>query len=136
MLLAAQDEEGDRSHMTDLQLRDEAITIFLAGHETTANALTWTWYLLSEHPDIEAGLHHELDTVLDGRPPAVDDVPRLRYTEMVITEAMRLYPPAWIMGRRALKDYPLASYTVPAGSIVIMSPYVMHHDVRYFPDPF
>ena len=136
MLLAAQDEEGDGSHMTDLQLRDEAITIFLAGHETTANALTWTWYLLSEHPEIEARLHHELDSVLAGRLPTADDFPRLRYTEMVIAESMRLYPPAWIMGRRALKDYSLASYIVPAGSSVIMSPYVMHHDARYFPDPF
>jgi cytochrome P450 len=136
MLLTAQDEEGDGAQMTDLQLRDEAITIFLAGHETTANALTWTWYLLSEHPDIEARLHHELDTVLAGRLPTVDDFPCLRYTEMVITEVMRLYPPAWIMGRRALKDYQLGHYIVPAGSIVIMSEYVMHHDLRYFPDPF
>jgi len=135
MLLAAQDEESDGGQMTDAQLRDEAITIFLAGHETTANALTWTWYLLSEHPEIEARLHDELDTALHGRTPGVDDVPRLRYTEMVVTESIRLYPPAWIMGRRALKDYRLASYIVPAGSIVIMSPYVMQHDARYFPDP-
>ncbi len=136
MLLAAQDDEGDGGQMTDLQLRDEAITIFLAGHETTANALTWTWYLLSEHPEIESKLHDELDTVLLGRLPTFDDFPRLRYTEMVMTEAMRLYPPAWIMGRRALRDYEVGSYVVPAGAIVIMSPYVMHHDLRYFPDPF
>src|SRR5262249_131310 len=122
--------------MTDLQLRDEAITIFLAGHETTANALTWTWYLLSEHPHIEAKLHQELDSVLDGRLPTIDDFPRLRYTEMVIAEALRLYPPAWILGRRALKDYKLGPYVVPAGAIVILSPYVMHHDPRYFQDPF
>jgi cytochrome P450 len=136
MLLAAQDEEGDGGQMTDLQLRDEAITIFLAGHETTANALTWSWYLLSEHPEVESKLHAEIDTVLNGRLPAFDDFPRLRYTEMVITEAMRLYPPAWIMGRRALNDYPLESYVVPAGAILIMSQYVVHHDARYFPDPF
>ena len=136
MLLAAKDEEGGSGRMTDLQLRDEAITIFLAGHETTANALTWTWYLLSEHPQIEAKLHGELDSVLAGRLSTVDDFPRLRYTEMVIAEAMRLYPPAWILGRRALKDYKLGPYIVPAGAIVVMSPYVMHHDARYFPDPF
>jgi len=136
MLLRAQDEEGDGGQMTDLQLRDEAITIFLAGHETTANTLTWTWYLLSEHPDIEQRLHRELDSVLAGRLPTAEDFPRLQYTEMVITEAVRLYPPAWILGRRALKDYKLGPYIVPAGAIVIMSPYVMHHDPRYFPDPF
>src|SRR5215510_1633896 len=135
MLLRAQDEEGDGGRMTDLQLRDEAITIFLAGHETTANTLTWTWYLLSEHPDIEQRLHRELDSVLAGRLPTAEDFPRLPYTEMVITEAIRLYPPAWILGRRALKDYKLGPYVVPAGAIVIMSPYVMHHDPRYFPDP-
>ena len=136
MLLRAQDEEGDGARMTDLQLRDEAITIFLAGHETTANTLTWTWYLLSEHPDIEQRLHRELDCVLARRLPTAEDFPRLQYTEMVITEAIRLYPPAWILGRRALKDYKLGPYIVPAGAIVIMSPYVMHHDPRYFPDPF
>jgi len=136
MLLRAQDEEGDGGQMTDLQLRDEAITIFLAGHETTANTLTWTWYLLSEHPDIEQRLHRELDSVLADRLPTVEDFPRLQYTEMVITEAIRLYPPAWILGRRALKDYKLGPYIVPAGAILIMSPYVMHRDPRYFPDPF
>jgi len=135
MLLRAQDEEGDGGRMTDLQLRDEAITIFLAGHETTANTLTWTWYLLSEHPDIEQRLHRELNSVLAGRRPTAEDFPRLQYTEMVITEAIRLYPPAWVIGRRALKDYKLGPYVVPAGAIVIMSPYVMHHDPRYFPDP-
>jgi cytochrome P450 len=136
MLLRAQDDEGDGGRMTDIQLRDEVITIFLAGHETTANTLTWTWHLLSEHPEIESRLHHELDIELAGRLPTVEDLPHLRYTEMVITEALRLYPPAWIMGRRALKDYQLGPYVVPAGSIVIMSPYVIHHDDRYFPDPF
>src|SRR5499426_1661927 len=118
MLLTAQDEEGDGGQMTDLQLRDEVITIFLAGHETTANTLTWTWYLLSEHPEIEARLHHELDHELAGRLPTVEDLPHLRYTEMVITEALRLYPPAWIMGRHALKDYQFKPYVVPTSSIV------------------
>src|SRR2546425_7246190 len=90
MLLLAQDEEGDGGSMTDVQLRDEAMTLFVAGHETTANALTWTWYLLSQHPEVEVKLHHEIDVVLEGRLPTADDVARLRYTEMVFAESMRL----------------------------------------------
>ncbi len=136
MLLIAQDEEGDGGGMTDLQLRDEAMTIFLAGHETTANALAWTWYLLAQHRDVEARLHAEIDSVLEGRLPEVEDFARLKYTEMVFAEAMRLYPPAWAMGRQVLKDYPIDNYTVPAGSIILMSPWVMHHDPRYYADPF
>jgi cytochrome P450 len=135
MLLQAQDEEGDGGRMTDEQLRDEAMTIFLAGHETTANALTWAWLLLSQNPEAERRLHEELDAVLGGRAATAEDLPRLAYTEMVLAEAMRLYPPAWVLGRRALKDYEVAGYRVPAGSIVIMSQYVMHRDPRYFPDP-
>ena len=136
MLLLAQDEEGDGGSMSDLQLRDEAMTIFLAGHETTANALTWTWYLLSQHPEVEAKLHTEIDSALGGSLPAAEDVAKLRYAEMVFAEAMRLYPPAWTVGRRALEDYPVGKYVVPAGSIILMSPYVMHHDARYYRDPF
>lgn len=136
MLLMAQDEEGDGGGMTDVQLRDEAMTIFLAGHETTANALAWTWYLLAQHPDVEARLHEEIDAQLEGRLPAADDFARLKYTEKVFAEAMRLYPPAWAMGRQALSDYPIDNYIVPAGSIILMSPWVMHHDPRYYPDPF
>jgi cytochrome P450 len=136
MLLLAQDEEGDGTGMTNEQLRDEAMTIFLAGHETTANALTWTWYLLSQHPDVEARMHAEIDSVLNGNLPTAEDVARLRYTEMVFAEAMRLYPPAWLIGRRALNDYQADKYTLPARSIILMSPYVMQHDARYFPDPF
>jgi cytochrome P450 len=136
MLLLAQDEEGDRSTMTNAQLRDEAMTLFVAGHETTANALTWSWYLLSQHPGAEAKLHREIDAVLAGKLPTAEDVPRLRYTEMVFAEAMRLYPPAWTMGRRAFSDYEVGGYIIPAGSIVLMSPWVMHHDPRYYPDPF
>jgi cytochrome P450 len=135
MLIMAQDEEGDSGGMTDEQLRDEAMTIFLAGHETTANALTWTWYLLSQHPEVETRFHEEVDAVLAGRPPTFEGLPRLRYTEMVLAEAMRLYPPAWVLGRRALEDYEVGGYRVPAGSIVIMSQYVTHRDERYFPDP-
>jgi len=136
MLIEAQDTEGDGSSMTDQQLRDEAMTIFLAGHETTANALTWTWYLLSEHPEVETRLHEEIDRVLQGRLPNADDVPALKYTEMVLAESMRLYPPAWAMGRQPLNDYQIDKVTVPAGAIVFMSPFVMHHDERYYPDPF
>ena len=135
MLLLAQDVEGDGTGMTDEQLRDEAMTIFLAGHETTANALTWTWYLLSQHPDVEARMHAEIDSVLKGGLPTAEDVARLRYTEMVFAEAMRLYPPAWLIGRRALSDYPVDRYRIPARSIILMSPYVMQHDARYYPEP-
>jgi cytochrome P450 len=136
MLLLAQDEEGDGGSMTDVQLRDEAMTLFVAGHETTANALTWTWYLLSQHPEVEAKLHQEIDAVLEGRLPTADDVARLRYTEMVFAESMRLYPPAWTMGRRVLVDYDVGGYVLPANSIVLVSQWVMHHDPRYYPDPF
>jgi len=136
MLLLAQDEEGDGGSMTDVQLRDEAMTLFVAGHETTANALTWTWYLLSQHADIESRLHAEIGDVLAGKVPTVDDVARLRYTEMVLADSMRLYPPAWTLGRRVLTDYKVGGYVIPADSIVLMSPWVMHHDSRYFPDPF
>jgi len=135
MLLLAQDVEGDGGSMNDTQLRDEAMTLFVAGHETTANALTWTWYLLSQHPEVEETLHHEIDSVLSSALPTADDVPELRYTEMVLAESMRLYPPAWTLGRRVLTDYEIGGFTIPANSIVLMSPWVMHHDSRYFPDP-
>ncbi|MBX3279865.1 MAG: cytochrome P450 [Acidobacteria bacterium] len=135
MLIHARDVEGDGSRMTDEQLRDEAMTIFLAGHETTAVALAWTWYLLSQHPEVEARFHAEIDEVLGGRLPTAEDVPRLRYTEMVLAESMRLYPPAWIIGRRALNDYEIAGYHVPARSLILMSQYVTHHDARWYPDP-
>ena len=137
MLLHARDEEGDGGGMTDEQLRDEVMTLFLAGHETTANALAWTWFLLAQHPEVETKLHAELDEVLDGgsRLPTVEDLPRLRYTEMLFSESMRLYPPAWTVGRRAVKDYTAGEYTVPAGSLVLISQYVMHRDPRFWPDP-
>jgi cytochrome P450 len=136
MLLLAQDEEDRKSGgMTDEQVRDEAMTIFLAGHETTSNALTWTWYLLSQHADVEARLREELDQVLGGRLPTMDDVSRLKYTEMVLMEAMRLYPPAWAIGRLAVKDHLIGGYVVPARSLVLLSPYAMHHDARFFPEP-
>lgn len=136
MLLLAQDEEGDGSSMTNQQLRDEAMTLFVAGHETTANALTWTWYLLSQNPEVESKLHSEIDEVLCGRKPEAHDFMNLRYTEMVFVESMRLYPPAWTMGRRVLSDYRVDKYVIPSGSIILMSPWVMHHDPRFYPDPY
>ncbi len=135
MLLEAQDAEGEGGGMSDAQVRDEAMTLFLAGHETTANALTWTWYLLSEHLEAETKLHHELDQVLGGRPPSLDDVPRLRYTNAVLTESMRLYPPAWILSRECTEAYAINGHTAPAGSTFLMSQWILHHDPRYFDRP-
>ena len=138
LLLAAQDDEGEGEHgrMTDQQVRDECMTLFLASHETTANALTWTWYLLSQHPQVEAKLHHEIDAVLAGRLPTAEDLRQLSYTEMVLSESMRLYPPAWAVGRRIIRPYSVGPYICPENSLVILSQYVMHHDPRFFPDPF
>ena len=135
MLLVAQDVEGDGTGMSDRQLRDEVMTILLAGHETTANALTWTWYLIARNPEVEERLHAEVDRALAGRPPAVADFAALDYVERVFAEAMRLYPPAWGLGRRALKDHVVGDYTIPAGALVAMSPYVVQRDERWWPDP-
>jgi len=134
MLILAQDDD-DGGQMSDLQLRDEAMTIFMTGHETTAVTLAWTFYLLSQNPEAEAKLHAELDKVLSGRLPTMSDVALLPYTEMVLNEAMRLYPPAWALQRTALVDSEIGGYVIPRGSQVLMSQYVMHHDARYFPDP-
>jgi len=134
MLLLACDED-DQGRMTDQQVRDEALTLFLAGHETTSNALTWTWYLLSQNPPAEAAFHAELDRVLAGRLPSFEDLPQLRYTESVLAESMRLFPPVWAIGRRALEDYPVGDFVIPARSVVLMSPYAVHRDPRWFPDP-
>jgi cytochrome P450 len=135
MLLAASDTEGDGGGMSDVQVRDEAITIFLAGHETTANALAWTWYLLSQNPEAEARMHAEIDSVLGDRAPGVEDLSRLAYTEMVLAESMRLFPPAWIIGRRAMEPYSIGGFDVPERSIVLASQWVTHRDPRHFPDP-
>jgi cytochrome P450 len=134
MLLMAVDE-GDGTGMSDEQVRDEVLTLILAGHETTANALTWTWYLLSEHPEIERRMHAEIDSVLDGRLPGYEDYPRLPFVESVFSESMRLYPPAWAIGRRAKADYEVGGYTIPARSILLLSPYVTHRNPRWWPDP-
>jgi cytochrome P450 len=135
MLLLAHDEEGDGGQMSDEQLRDEAMTIFLAGHETTANAMTWTWYLLSQHKDVEEKLHRELDEALGTHPPSFADVARLPYAEMVLAESMRLYPPVWAIGRLAAVDCEIGGYAVARKSLVVMSQYVMHRDGRYYKDP-
>lgn len=134
LLLAAEDAADGRG-MTDAQLRDEALTLFLAGHETTANALAWTWHLLAGHQEAERRMHAELDAVLDGRAPVAADLPRLPYTMRVLHESMRLYPPAWSIGRQPLADFELGGYRVPAGCIILMSPWVVHRDARFFSDP-
>jgi cytochrome P450 len=147
-LLQAQDAEAGIGRMTDSQLRDEVMTIFLAGHETTANALTWTFYLLSQNPTVEVKMYEELCSVLGNskdctsgstrskkRIPTIEDVSKLEYSEKIFRESMRLYPPAWTTGRQAINDYKIAKYVIPAGSIVLMSQYVMHRNPRYFPEP-
>jgi cytochrome P450 len=125
--------------MSDAQVRDEVLTIFLAGYETVANALTWTWYLLSQNPEIEKKLHAELDVVLgigvEQRLPTLADYPSLRYTEQVFAESMRLYPPAWAMGRMSTREVHLGPYNIPAGAHVFFSQYIMSRTPEYFPDP-
>jgi cytochrome P450 len=133
ILLDARDEHGSR--MTDEQLRDEIMTLFLAGHETTANALTWTWYLLAKNPEVERALTAELDSVLAGAPPTLADLSRLPYAEMVVKESMRLYPPAWGIGRRAIRDFELNGYRIPAGTNVFLLQWLTHRDPRFYPDP-
>ena len=133
MLIAARDDEG--RPMTDRQLRDEVITLLLAGHETTALALSWTWYLLSQHPGVDAKLAAELRNVLGGRAPTVTDLPNLRFTEQTAKEAMRLYPPAWGFGREAIADCEIGGYAVSAGTTIIISPWVLHRDPRHFEHP-
>lgn len=159
MLLHARDED-DGGTMSDEQVRDEALTLFLAGHETTSNALTFTWYLLSENPDKAAKMHQELECVLGpgknpsgnadlggfnpksqipnprsgGRLPTIDDLPDLRYTEAVLAESMRLFPPAWAIGRLSLADHDFGGYPIEKGSLVLVSPYVAGRDPRFWED--
>jgi cytochrome P450 len=139
MLLASRDEERDNSTLTDEQVRDEVTTIFLAGYETVANALAWTWMLLAQNPDAEAKLHAELDAVLGrgsaARLPTLADVPSLRYTEMVLSESMRLYPPAWAMGRQSTAPIEIGPYRFPTGTYFFFSQYIMQRTPENFPDP-
>jgi cytochrome P450 len=148
MLVAARDEEADpgpkirtwgtqnvSEGMTDVQVRDEALTIFLAGYETVANALTWTWYLLSQNPEAAERMAAEVDEVLGGRDAVLEDAARLRYTEMVFAESMRLYPPAWAMGRRSTRAVELGEYRIPPGSHFFFSQYVMHRSAEFWDEP-
>ncbi len=134
MLLMAQDEK-DGSGMTDEQVRDEALTLFLAGHETTANALTFTWYLLSQNPEKAARLYEELDKVLDGKTPSMEDVAELKYTEAVFAESLRLFPPAWAIGRLSIEKHRFGGYEIPKHALILLSPYVTHRDKRFWDNP-
>jgi cytochrome P450 len=133
-LIAARDEETGGG-MTADEVRDQVVTIFMAGHETTAVALTWTWYLLSQHPAVEARLHAELDAVLAGRPPRHDDLANLPYTRMVIEESMRLYPPAHTLARQAVAADQVLGVKVPAGGMVLIAPWLLHRKASLWPDP-
>ncbi len=133
MLLHSTDAEGDGTGMSDRQLRDEALTIFLAGHETTANALTFTWYLLSQHPQVAARLQAEVDAL--GATPTFADLARLPYTRQVVSEALRLYPPAYAIGRRALEDYPCDGFVLRKGTVVLVMPWLQQRDPRWWRDP-
>src|SRR5262249_40983593 len=134
ILLDAQDAD-DGSRMTDQQVRDEVMTLFLAGHETTAVALSWTWYLLAQHPDVNARLVEEIDAALGGRAPTAADLPKLKYADMVVAESMRLYPPASGMGRQAPSASAGARDPVTPGLILILPTWVVHRDSRWFDDP-
>ncbi len=135
MLLDAVDTEGDGGSLGDREIRDQLVTLFLAGHETTSHALSWTWHLLSQHPEVEAKLHAELDDVLRGSAPGYRDLEALPYTRQVFDEAMRLYPPAYSLARMAAEDTEIGGYPVPAGSEVVIWIYLTHHDPRWFPEP-
>ena len=125
----------EASGMTDVQVRDEALTIFLAGYETVANALTWTWYLLSQNPEAATRMAAEIDEVLGQRAATLEDYPRLKYTEMVFAESMRLYPPAWAMGRQSTKPVTLGEFRIPPGAHFFFSQYVMHRSAEYWDHP-
>jgi cytochrome P450 len=125
----------DGAGMGNDQVRDEALTLFLAGHETTAIALTWTWWLLSRNPEAEERLHAELDSVMGDRAPTVEDVPNLHYTDAVVSETLRLRPPVWAMGRTTVADHEANGHTIAPGSIVVVAPWLLHRDERWWPEP-
>jgi len=133
ILMEAQDEDG--STFSDQEVRDEIAALIAAGHETTSNALTWAWYLLSQNPEAEARMHREIDEVLGDRLPAPEDVRALPYVEMVFSEALRLIPPIWAIDRTVVEDHHVGGYLIPAGSVVFTSPYVVHQDPRWYPEP-
>ncbi|MCU0533231.1 MAG: cytochrome P450 [Hydrococcus sp. Prado102] len=134
MLMDAYDSESG-SGLTDEQLRDEIMTIFTGGFETSAAVLAWTWYLLSQHPEIEGKLHEELDCVLGGRTPTLEDLPNLQYTKMVLSESMRLYPGAWVFTRTNLQADEIGGYYIPANSLIMLSPYVTHRLSAFWENP-
>ena len=137
MLLAARDDsvEGNGLELSAEELRDQVLTLFLAGYETVANMLSWTWLLLGQNPEAEARLHAELDAVLGARAPRLEDMPRLEYTAMVLSESLRLYPPAWAMGREVLEDVRIGPYHLRKGTMVFFSQYIVQRDPRWFPEP-
>ncbi|MFG2191907.1 cytochrome P450 [Streptomyces sp. NPDC048639] len=122
-------------HLTDLELRDEAITLLMAGHETSSGSLTWAYYLLGTHPEIRERMHAEIDSVLGDRLPTVEDLPRLEFTDAVYSETLRLYPPAWVLVRRSLEDYRVNGHDIPRDSLIMISPYVLHRDTTWWPEP-
>jgi cytochrome P450 len=134
VLLNARDEE-DGSRISDRQIRDEVMTMFLAGHETTANALSWTWYLLAQHPQVQERVRAEARSVLGGQRPTAAEIPKLVFCEQVVREAMRLYPPAYVVGRRPLEDVTIGRHFVPAGTNILMSQWIVHRDERWFANP-
>ncbi|MGZ4122691.1 MAG: cytochrome P450 [Tumebacillaceae bacterium] len=133
LLLETRDENGQP--IPDREIRDQILTILIAGHETTANALSWVWYLLSQHPEVEAQFHNELDTVLGDRSPTFADVPNLTYTQLILQETLRLYPPAWMILREAREDVEIEGYTFPKNASMIICVYTVHRNPHYFPDP-
>ena len=135
VFLRAEDAEKGGRKMNDRQVRDEVMTIFLAGHETSANGLAWSWYLLSQHPEVEAEFHDEVDRALNGRPPRLDDLPKLALAARIFAEALRLYSPAWAIGRRAIRECRIGDVTIAPGSVVNLSQYVTHRDPRWFSNP-
>lgn len=134
-LVSAVDDEGDGGNLSEREIRDQLVTLFLAGHETTSHALTWTWYLLSQNPDAERLLHEELDRELGGKLPTLADLTRMPYVEQVFKESMRLFPPVYLVARRAAEDMEIGPYTVPRGSEIVLWVYHTHHDPRWYPDP-
>ena len=138
LMLRAEDDRQDdpaASRMTDRQVRDETVTMFAVGHETVAIALTWTWYLLAAYQELQARWHKELDEVLGGRNPTLDDLEKLKFTEQIITESMRLYPPIWRTGRVVLEPLELGGYQISTGTLLCIAPIVTHRDERWYQNP-